>query len=47
MDGRLYLQVPFGEKDRAKREVRARWDKRARLWWVRPDTPREKITRWL
>ncbi|GAA1081428.1 AAA domain-containing protein [Nocardiopsis metallicus] len=47
VDGRLYLQVPFGEKDRAKREVRARWDKQARLWWVRPDTPREKITRWL
>lgn len=47
LNGRLYLQVPFNEKDRAKREVRARWDKHARLWWVLPDTPREKLTRWL
>ncbi|MEV2279400.1 AAA domain-containing protein [Nocardiopsis sp. NPDC049922] len=47
VDDRLYLKVPFGEKDKAKREVKARWDKQARLWWVRPDTPREKLTRWL
>lgn len=47
VDGRLYLRVPFGEKDAAKREVKARWDKQARLWWVQPDTPREKLTRWL
>ncbi|OLT24592.1 hypothetical protein BJF83_06270 [Nocardiopsis sp. CNR-923] len=44
---RLYLKVPFGEKDVAKREVSARWDREARLWWVSPDTPREKLTRWL
>ncbi|WP_049576351.1 AAA domain-containing protein [Nocardiopsis sp. SBT366] len=47
VDGCLYLNVPYREKDVAKREVKARWDKNARLWWVRPDTPREKLTRWL
>ncbi|MBB6120544.1 AAA domain-containing protein [Nocardiopsis algeriensis] len=47
VNGRLYLKVPFGEKDVAKKEVKARWDGKARLWWVQPDTPREKLTRWL
>ncbi|WP_017582237.1 AAA domain-containing protein [Nocardiopsis valliformis] len=44
---RLYLKVPFHEKDKAKREVKARWDGKARLWWVSPDTPRQKLARWL
>ncbi|MFJ6021596.1 AAA domain-containing protein [Nocardiopsis alba] len=44
---RLYLKVPFSEKDVAKREVRAQWDGKARLWWVRSDTPRQKLARWL
>lgn len=47
VDSRLYLKVPFHEKDVAKREVNAQWDKKVRLWWVQPNTPREKLTRWL
>lgn len=47
VNGRLYLNVPREEKDIAKREVRARWHREVKLWWVSPDTPREKITRWL
>ncbi|MFF4645179.1 DUF5710 domain-containing protein [Streptomyces sp. NPDC001389] len=33
-DGRLYLGVPYAEKDEAKRLVKARWDREARHWWV-------------
>ncbi|MFJ8042327.1 AAA domain-containing protein [Kitasatospora sp. NPDC096147] len=46
VDGRLYLAVPFAEKDDAKREVSARWDKAARLWWTTPDH-RTDAARWL
>ncbi|MFD6949485.1 hypothetical protein A6A08_05115 [Nocardiopsis sp. TSRI0078] len=47
VNNRLYVNVPKHEKEMAKREVRAQWHKEVGLWWVRPDTPREKLTRWL
>lgn len=47
VNGRLYLNVPREEKDIAEREVRAWWHPEVELWSVGPDTPREKITRWL
>ncbi|MEU2974515.1 AAA domain-containing protein [Nocardiopsis alba] len=47
VNGRLYLNVPIEQKDIAKREVKARWNPQAKLWWVDPATPREKLTRWL
>lgn len=46
LNGRLYLAVPFAEKDDAKRDVRARWDGAARLWWTSPDQ-RARAARWL
>ncbi|MYV98845.1 AAA family ATPase [Streptomyces sp. SID3343] len=48
IDGRLYLQVPFGEKDEAKQLLGARWDKPNGLWYV--DAARvdhEQAGRWL
>ncbi|MFI9647166.1 AAA domain-containing protein [Streptomyces sp. NPDC052040] len=48
VDGRLYLAVPFPEKDAAKRELGARWDSRNRLWHVDADqVTRERARRWL
>ncbi|WP_433700834.1 AAA domain-containing protein [Nocardiopsis sp. CA-288880] len=47
VNNRLYLNVPKPEKEDAKRAVKARWHKEVGLWWVHPDTPREKLTRWL
>ncbi|WP_395108495.1 AAA domain-containing protein [Actinomadura sp. SCN-SB] len=44
---RLYLAVPFEEKDEAKRSVRARWDPDRKLWHVDAGTPRERVRRWL
>ncbi|MGW9636484.1 DUF5710 domain-containing protein [Nocardiopsis alba] len=46
VNGRLYLNVPKVEKEIAKREVKARWNPQAKLWWVDP-APRDKLTRWL
>ncbi|MFI0348932.1 AAA domain-containing protein [Actinomadura sp. 9N407] len=46
-DGRLYLAVPFGEKDDARRLAKARWDGKLRLWHVDANTPRDRIRRWL
>jgi KaiC/GvpD/RAD55 family RecA-like ATPase len=46
-DGRLYLNVPFEEKDEAKRAVRARWDRERKLWHVDAATPRTQVARWL
>lgn len=46
-DGRLYLNVPYSEKDQAK-AVGARWDPTRRQWWV--DTrhvPSQQVARWL
>ena len=45
--GRLYLNVPFDDKDEAKRLVAARWDNRHKLWHVPGTTPRERVARWL
>lgn len=45
--GRLYLDVPYEEKDEAKRTVKAQWDKARKLWHVDAATPRPKVTRWL
>jgi len=44
--GRLYLEVPFDQKDEAKSRLRARWDDTAKLWWVTPDK-RAAAQRWL
>ena len=46
-DERLYLDVPFDEKDEAKRTVSARWDRERRLWHVAAGTPRDQVARWL
>jgi hypothetical protein len=46
-DGRLYLDVPFEEKDDAKHTVSARWDRERRLWHVAAGTPRHQVARWL
>jgi hypothetical protein len=47
VNNRLYINVPKAEKEIAKREVRARWNPQAKLWWVDPGTSREKLARWL
>ncbi|WP_405014087.1 AAA domain-containing protein [Kitasatospora sp. NBC_01539] len=44
--GRLYLSVPFAEKDQVKHELGARWDGQHKLWWVAPDK-RAAARRWL
>jgi hypothetical protein len=46
VDGRLYLNVSYAEKDEAKR-LGARWDPQRRLWHVAADTPQEHVARWL
>ncbi|WP_416485824.1 DUF5710 domain-containing protein [Streptomyces sp. CL12] len=47
-DGRLYLDVPYEQRNEAKRLFRAQWDKEARHWWVDADRiPREQAARWL
>ncbi|MFC9331799.1 AAA domain-containing protein [Kitasatospora sp. NPDC057015] len=45
--GRLYLKVPYEEKDEARRLVRARWDGALKLWWVDAATDRATVRRWL
>ncbi|WP_242907722.1 AAA domain-containing protein [Actinomadura terrae] len=47
VDGRLYLDVPYDEKDEAKRLVQAKWDPRHRLWHVAASVPRTRLSRWL
>ncbi|MFI0775137.1 AAA domain-containing protein [Streptomyces sp. NPDC021212] len=48
VDGRLYLQVPFEEKDEAKKLLRARWDGWKRLWYVdAARVSRHQASRWL
>jgi hypothetical protein len=45
--GRLYLQVPYTEKDQA-RAVGARWDPDRRQWWVDSQrVQRNEVARWL
>ncbi|MFD4320219.1 AAA domain-containing protein [Streptomyces sp. NPDC058548] len=47
-DGRLYLKVPYEQKEEAKRMLRARWDKEAEHWWVdAARVTREQAARWL
>ncbi|MFF2192303.1 AAA domain-containing protein [Streptomyces sp. NPDC058157] len=47
-DGRLYLDVPYAQKDEAKRLLKAQWDKANGHWWVDAAhvTP-EQAARWL
>ncbi|WP_157433056.1 AAA domain-containing protein [Actinomadura rifamycini] len=47
VDGRLYLCVPYGEKDEAKRLVQAKWDPKRQLWHVAASVPRTRLSRWL
>ncbi|MGW2025192.1 AAA domain-containing protein [Streptomyces decoyicus] len=48
VDGRLYLQVPFDDKDEAKKQLGARWDKPKRLWYVdAARVTRAQASRWL
>ncbi|WP_406167152.1 AAA domain-containing protein [Streptomyces canus] len=48
VNGRLYLQVSFAEKDEAKRLLDARWDKPNKLWYVdAARVTREQARRWL
>lgn len=47
VDGRLYLHVPYDEKDEAKRLVQAKWDPRHQLWHVAANVPRARLSRWL
>ncbi|MEU9987189.1 DUF5710 domain-containing protein [Streptomyces sp. NPDC048045] len=45
---RLYLNVPYAEKDEAKTLLGARWDSRRRQWYVDADrVSREQASRWL
>jgi hypothetical protein len=44
---RLYLAVPYEEKEEAKRLVQARWDRTRKLWHVDAQTPRDRVQRWL
>ncbi|WBO69410.1 AAA domain-containing protein [Streptomyces camelliae] len=48
VNGRLYLDVPFAEKDEAKKLLGARWDKPNKLWYVdAARVTREQARRWL
>ena len=43
---RIYLAVPFGEKDAAK-ALGAQWDGVARKWWIAPTAPTRLFKRWM
>ncbi|WP_242695265.1 zincin-like metallopeptidase domain-containing protein [Shewanella sp. 4t3-1-2LB] len=43
---RLYIAVPFNEKDQAK-AAGAKWDKNKKSWYVKPGTDKEVIAKWL
>lgn len=43
VDGRLYLDVPFAEKDDAN-DLGAHWDGKG--WWIEPEKHEGAITRW-
>jgi hypothetical protein len=48
VNDRLYLNVPFADKDEAKRQIGAQWDKPNRLWYVDAlRVTREQARRWL
>ncbi|WP_417799005.1 zincin-like metallopeptidase domain-containing protein [Terasakiella pusilla] len=42
---RIYLNVPFSEKDEAK-ALGAKWDRRAKAWYARDDMEIEPFKRW-
>ncbi|AXB48372.1 hypothetical protein A4R43_09230 [Amycolatopsis albispora] len=44
---RLYLNVPYEEKEAAKKSAKARWDPTVKCWYVAADTPRHLVERWL
>lgn len=44
-DNRLYLDVPFADKDAAK-SLGARWDQGKALWWAPADQYSEGLLRW-
>lgn len=44
-DGRLYIDVPMGEKDEAK-ALGARWDGTMKCWYIATEAYRGPITRW-
>lgn len=50
-DDRIYLRVPFRDKDYAKREFGARWNPQKKRWWVKSDMekyiPKFKEMGWL
>jgi DNA helicase-2/ATP-dependent DNA helicase PcrA len=43
---RIYLNVPFGEKDAAK-ALGAQWDGVARKWWISAAMPTRPFKRWM
>jgi hypothetical protein len=43
---RVYLNVPFAEKDRAK-SLGARWDGDKRAWWIEPRADLKPFEAWL
>lgn len=45
-DGRLYLDIPLADKDKAKALGVARWDAEKRLWWVPIEHYAGGITQW-
>lgn len=45
--GRLYLQVPYEERNEAKRAVQAQWDGGLKLWHVDEGVARTEVARWL
>ncbi|OLZ52298.1 hypothetical protein BS330_24925 [Amycolatopsis keratiniphila subsp. nogabecina] len=47
VNGRLYLQVPYEERQEAKRAVKARWDGGLKLWHVDEGVARSQVARWL
>lgn len=54
VNGRLYVKVPFEEKDEFKSRVKAdgnrydlRWHKEWKLWSMREGIPRDLVARWL
>ncbi|KAJ1442985.1 hypothetical protein B484DRAFT_39027 [Ochromonadaceae sp. CCMP2298] len=43
--GRIYLDVPYGEKERAKSRG-ARWDAAAKRWYIRPRNSKYTFAQW-
>lgn len=43
---RIYLNVPFDEKDAAK-QLGASWDSIQRKWWISPALPQRRFAKWM